>query len=95
MVGGGALRIIFTHELEPLSPDLKFTESIWDVLEETLQSAWLLHCQYKILNKTMMYLLMEITSQHLFLYSVKSTPAHPKDFQWIEGLDSEVAVHVW
>jgi len=23
----------------------------WDVLEETLQRAWLLHCQYKILTK--------------------------------------------
>jgi len=32
-------------------PDLKFIESLWDVLEETLQSAGLLHCQYKILTK--------------------------------------------
>jgi len=47
----GAWRIIFTHELAPLSPDLKFIESLWDVLEETLQSDGLLHCQYKILTK--------------------------------------------
>jgi len=40
-----------SHELAPLNPDLKFTESLWDVLEETLQSAGLLHCQYKILTK--------------------------------------------
>jgi len=26
---------IFTHELVPLSPDLKFIESLWDLLEET------------------------------------------------------------
>jgi len=45
---GGARRIIFTHELAHLSPDLKFIESLWDLLE---QSARLLHCQYKILTK--------------------------------------------
>jgi len=37
----GAWRIIFTHESTPLSPDLKFIASLWDVLEETLQSAGL------------------------------------------------------
>jgi len=31
----------FTHELASLSPGLKFIESLWDVLEETLQSAGL------------------------------------------------------
>jgi len=31
-------------------PDFKFIESLWDVLEETLQSTGLLHWQYKILN---------------------------------------------
>jgi len=62
-----AWRIISTHESAPLSPDLKFIESLWDVLEETFQSAGLLHCQYKILSKKCMHLLMEITSQHLFL----------------------------
>jgi len=36
-----------------MSPDLKFIESLWDVLEETLQSAGLL-------TKTLMHLLMEI-----------------------------------
>jgi len=39
-----AWRIISTHESAPLSPDLKFIESLWDVLEETFQSAGLLHC---------------------------------------------------
>jgi len=34
-----------------LSPDLKYIEIIWDVLEETLQSAGLLDSQYKILSK--------------------------------------------
>jgi len=34
-----------------LSPDLKYIEIIWDVLEETLQSAGLLDSQYKILTK--------------------------------------------
>jgi len=28
-----AWRIIFTHEMAPLSPDLKFIEILWDVLE--------------------------------------------------------------
>jgi len=41
----------FIHKLAPLSPDLNFIKSLWDVLEETLQSAHLLHCQYKILTK--------------------------------------------
>jgi len=36
-------RIIFTHKLASLSPDLKFIESLWDVLEETLQSVGLVH----------------------------------------------------
>jgi len=42
------------------------TESLWDVLEETLQSAWLLLCQYKILNKNVrnMYFHQEV---HRFL----------------------------
>jgi len=35
------------ESLSPLSPDLKFIESVWDVLEET----GLLLCQYKILTK--------------------------------------------
>jgi len=26
----------FSHEFVPLNPDLKFIESLWDVLEETL-----------------------------------------------------------
>jgi len=33
---GGSMVIIFTHELAPLSQDLKFIESLWDVLELTL-----------------------------------------------------------
>jgi len=41
------------------SPDLKFVESPQDVLEETLQSAGVLHCQDKILTKCM-HLLMEM-----------------------------------
>jgi len=36
----GAWRIILTHELVTC-PDLKFIASLWDVLEETLQSAGL------------------------------------------------------
>jgi len=40
----------FSHELAPLSQDLKFIESLWEVLEETLHIAGLLHCQYKILT---------------------------------------------
>jgi len=32
-------------------PDLKFIESFWDVLEETLQIAGLLHCPFKIWTK--------------------------------------------
>jgi len=39
-------RIIFK------SPELTFIESVWDVLEDTLQSAGLLDCQYKILTKS-------------------------------------------
>jgi len=33
---GGSMKnhfLIFTHELAPLSPDLKFMVSLWDVLE--------------------------------------------------------------
>jgi len=51
MFGREHLRITFTNELAPLSLELKLIESLWDVLEETLQSAQLLHCQYKILTK--------------------------------------------
>jgi len=36
-----------SHELAPL----KFIKSLWDVLEETLQRAELLHYQYMILTK--------------------------------------------
>jgi len=45
---GGAWGIIFTYELGPLSPDLQIIESLWDVLEETLQSAglWILYTRY-------------------------------------------------
>jgi len=45
---GGSMKIHF-HTL-PLSPNLKFIESLWDAMEETLQCAEL-HCQYKILTK--------------------------------------------
>jgi len=47
----GSWRIIFTHESAPLSPDLKFPGSLWDVLEETLQRNGLLLWQYKIFSK--------------------------------------------
>jgi len=33
-----------------LAPELKLIESLWDVLEETLQRAGLLRCQYEILT---------------------------------------------
>jgi len=45
MVGRSMTNHFHTWILAPLSPDLKFIESLWDVLEETLQSAGLLHCQ--------------------------------------------------
>jgi len=44
---GGVWRIIFTHGSAPLSPVLEIIESLWGVLEETLQSAGLLHWKYK------------------------------------------------
>jgi len=43
-----------------------FNESLWDVLEETIQSAGLLHCLSKQdLDQKLMHFLMEITSLHL------------------------------
>jgi len=46
----------FPHELAPLSPDLKFNESLWDVQKDTLQRTRLLHFQYNILTKKCMHL---------------------------------------
>jgi len=53
----------FSHEFVPLNPDLKFIESLWDVLEETLLDS----CIVNTSSWPKMYaLLMEINVVMLF-----------------------------
>jgi len=53
----------FSHEFVPLNPDLKFIESLWDVLEETLLDS----CIVNTRSWPKMYaLLMEINVVMLF-----------------------------